>query len=484
MSIQKKLMLAFGAMLVVPILFFLIAVSALMLVYGEEGRLSSYVNELERIARRDELFGELKLMTTAEPDKLEQETYLNEMDSRLNKYDYELIIRIDGKLTYTDEMFKGVAIEDKLPSFGSFVNQVHESVEVDGKPFKFRQHDYVLPDGREGSIFIVEEATSLEQFALKHLPVIMVICVLALLLTNGLLSYIVSRGIINPMKLLQDAAGKIMAGNLDFKLETKRKDEIGELIEDFEKMREKLKESIDRQIQFENDRKLLLSNISHDLKTPISSIKGYVEGIKDGIANTEEKRTKYIDIIYKRANEMDAMINELFLTSTLDLNQVPFHFEKVDLTRYIKDIAEVAELELRKKGIQLLLEMELELTVLVKADREKLMRVFNNIFQNSSKYMDKEAGKIEISLKERDGFAVVKIQDNGPGIQEESLPRVFDTFYRAEDSRNKKTGGSGLGLTIAKQIVEMHNGLIRVESIEGEGTTMIIALPLMTPYSE
>lgn len=480
MPIRKKLVLAFGAMVIVPVLLLSIVFFVTILVYGEGDRLTGSGNELERIEKRDRLFGELKLLTTAQPSRLEDPSYLKAMDSKLRAFEYGLLIRVDGKVHYADDRLKIQPFQEKLPPFGSFVNQVHNSVEIDGKPFKLRQHDFMLPDGREGSIFIVEESTAIEQFVQKHLRFILLLSLLVLILTNGVLSYIVSLGIIKPLKDLQQSARRIMEGDLDFQMASGRKDEIGDLIEDFEMMRGKLKDSVDRQIEYENERRLLLSNISHDLKTPISSIKGYVEGIRDGIADTEEKQSKYMSIIYKKANEMDALINELFLSSKLDLRQVPFHFEEIDLNAYVKDFAEEAAIELREKGIALVVEIDLSVRLYVKADREKLARVFNNVIQNSAKYINRKDGAILIEVVPdlEAGRAIVKIRDNGPGIGDEALPKVFDPFYRADSSRNNKNGGSGLGLTIAKQIVEGHAGKISVYSCFGNGTEIVIDIPI------
>lgn len=477
MSIQKKLALAFGAMIIVPIILFFIAVTAMYFVLAGGSGMTGSGFELDRIAKRDSLFGELKLLTTADPDKLMDVSFLDEMDENLNKYDYGLVLRVDDSLFYSAERFGDLPVKGYLPAFGEFANQIHDSVEIEGILYKFRQHDYYLSNRQKGSIFIVEEAGGIEQFTNQYLPVILMLLLLILILTNGLLSYLVSKSLINPLKLLQQSTRKINEGDLQFQLASNRKDEIGELISDFEVMRGKLKESVEKQIQYENDRKLLLSNISHDLKTPISSIKGYVEGIQDGIAHTAEKRAKYLEIISKRANEMDAMIDELFLVSTLDLKQVPFHFEKINLVSYLKELTDEVGLELQKTGIELELLTESLPSIYVRADQEKLSRVMNNVIFNSAKYMDKPDGLIQVSLAAEDKQAVITIKDNGPGIPEASIPYLFEAFYRVESSRNKKTGGTGLGLTIAKQIIEGHSGSIQAESVIGQGTTIFLAIP-------
>jgi histidine kinase len=291
----------------------------------------------------------------------------------------------------------------------------------------------------------------------------------------GMLNYLVSRSIIKPISKLKNGAEKIKVGDLNFEIETKSNDEIGVLNKAFEEMRIKLKESINLQIQYEENRKELLSNISHDLKTPITSIIGYVEGIKDGVANTPEKMEKYLSTVYSKAKDMDSLIDELFLFSKLDLKKEPFHFETFELNKYIGSYIEEIYLDLLQQGIKIDLSQSNE-SIDVTADREKLKRVLSNLVSNSVKYMNKEEKKISFSLNEQLNEVIVEVTDNGQGIDPAALPFIFDRFYRAEQSRNSQTGGSGLGLAIAKQIVEEHGGEIWATSEIGKGTSIFFSL--------
>ncbi|MFB6467473.1 sensor histidine kinase [Cytobacillus sp. Hz8] len=281
-----------------------------------------------------------------------------------------------------------------------------------------------------------------------------------LIATNGAISYLISKNIINPLMTLKKATKKIKQGELDFQIQSNRKDEIGELFSSFEEMRGQLKKSIDLQLKYEENRKLLLSNISHDLKTPITAIKGYVEGIQDGIANTPAKTNQYMSTIYKKANDMDAMIEELFLFSKLDLKRIPFEFVEMNILSYMNECVEDLSFVYKQKGMRIEFFNENEEPIFVYVDREKLMRVFTNIIMNSVKYMNKPDGIVSLSVHERDEWVEVVIADNGPGILKEAIPYVFDQFYRADQSRNSDKGGSGLGLAIAKQIIEEHGGEI------------------------
>lgn len=478
MSLQKRLNLSFMAMIIIPCILFTLAIFLLYFTFsGEEGVMTSNI-QLENIEKKNNIFSEMKLMTTAEPANFYNEDYLSIKARELKELNYALYIRINDDITYHSRLFNEHRIEEHLPAFGTFDKRIHDSTQIGENTFKVEQHDFYFPNRSKGSIFIINEASLAEQFIKNFLPLLLILLIVILVATNGTLSYLVSRSIIKPIKALQQATENIKIGNLDFKIKTNRKDEIGHLTKDFEGMRLKLKESIEVQQQYEENRKLLISNISHDLKTPITSIKGYVEGIKDGVANTEEKRQKYVNTIYKKAVAMDALIDELFLFSTLDLKHAPFYFEKLNIIHFIQECIDDLAYDLEKNNIEIKFHHELGSDVLIKADREKLMRVFNNVIQNSVKYLDKEMGQIKLSLYKSEQLLEVTIEDNGSGINSADLAFVFESFYRADKSRNSKTGGTGLGLAISKQIIEAHGGTIRAESVEGKGTTIKFTLQL------
>ncbi|MFB5662977.1 sensor histidine kinase [Alteribacillus sp. HJP-4] len=298
--------------------------------------------------------------------------------------------------------------------------------------------------------------------------------ILILILTNGLLTYYVSKSILSPVRKLSDASRQIAGGNLDFEIKSERSDEIGELSENFNEMRKKLKEAEGIQRKYEENRQELIASISHDLKTPITSIKGYVAGIRDGVADTPERMERYVQTIEKKTLEMEHLIDELFLYSRLDVNRVPFQFAKVDLSLYFQDL--LADIRFDQPALEASLQTRAEDTYHAKADREQLSRAVRNIIQNSLKYMNSSERKLTIVLKKIEMNLEVTIKDNGPGIPARHLPHVFDQFYRADPSRSSVVGGSGLGLAIAKKIIEAHNGRIWVESKEREGTSVIFTL--------
>ncbi len=296
-------------------------------------------------------------------------------------------------------------------------------------------------------------------------------------ITNGVLSYFVSRSILRPVKNLTNAAKQISEGNLNFEVNPINNDELGQLAISFELMRRNLKESAEIQKKYEENRKELIANISHDLKTPITSIKGYIEGIKDGVANTPEKMDRYIETIYLKTLDMDQLINELFLYSKLDLKRVPFHFEEVNIHDYLVDRIEELRFDLEPINVSITYRENVDReNSIVLIDREQFKRVMTNIIQNSLKYMEKDEKRITIKLIDDEEKITIKFHDNGKGISKDALPFIFDRFYRADPSRNLSTGGTGLGLAIAKRIIEEHGGEVWADSQIGEYTNIFLSL--------
>ena len=271
------------------------------------------------------------------------------------------------------------------------------------------------------------------------------------------------------------ATGRDEEGNLDFELPVETDDELGQLCGDLEDMRKRLKNTAEEKLKFDKENKELISNISHDLKTPITAIKGYVEGIMDGVADTPEKMDRYIKTVYNKANDMNVLINELSLYSKIDSNIIPYNFEKININSYFKDCVDEIGADLEQRGMMFSYRNYCAANVMVTADPEQLKRVINNIINNACKYNNKAKGKVGITLTEYDRKVQVAIKDNGIGISKEDLPHIFRRTYRADMSRNS-AGGSGLGLSICKKIIEEHGGEIWAESKLRAGTTIFFTL--------
>lgn len=304
---------------------------------------------------------------------------------------------------------------------------------------------------------------------------VVLICLIVPIIVIVLVLWIY-HSIVTPIHTLQVATQNIKNGNLDFEVQVHDRDEIGELCEDFEEMRKRLKDNAEEKVRSDQQNKELISNISHDLKTPITAIKGYVEGLIDGVADTPEKQNKYLQTVYSKAMDMDRLINELTFYSKIDTNKIPYVFNRINVVGYFEDCAEELSRELEEERISFQYQNYVDDSVQMIADAEQLKRVINNIIGNSKKYSDKEETKIRMSVKDVGDFVQIEIEDNGKGIAAKDLPYIFDRFYRTDASRNSSKGGSGIGLSIVKKIMEDHGGKIWVTSKEGIGTVMYLVL--------
>ena len=326
---------------------------------------------------------------------------------------------------------------------------------------------------------VEEIAQAVKLFALdvreyiSHLMVL--ICLVIPIIVICLVLWIY-HSIVTPIHMLQVATQNIKNGNLDFEVNVHNKDEIGELCEDFEEMRKRLKDNAEEKIRSDQQNKELISNISHDLKTPITAIKGYVEGLIDGVADTPEKQNKYLQTVYSKAIDMDHLINELTFYSKIDTNKIPYTFNRINVVGYFEDCAEDIGRELEEEHIGFTYQNYVDDSVQMIADAEQIKRVINNIIGNSKKYSDKADTKIRMTVKDVGDFVQIEIEDNGKGIAAKDLPYIFDRFYRTDASRNSSKGGSGIGLSIVKKIMEDHGGKIWVTSKEGIGTVMYLVL--------
>ena len=322
-------------------------------------------------------------------------------------------------------------------------------------------------------ISLAQSSSSQVKLMAKDMILTATIILVFTALSVGLWIY---RSIAVPLVKLRKATQNIKEGNLDFVLEVEGKDEFSQLCQDFEEMRKRLKESTEEKILMDKENKELISNISHDLKTPITAVKGYVEGIMDGVADTPEKMNRYVRTIYNKTNEMDHLINELTFYSKIDTNRIPYTFSKLNVEDYFSDCAEELGLEMETKGIELVYANYVEKDVQVIADGEQIRRVIHNIVSNAIKYMEKPKGIIQLRVKDVGDFIQVEIEDNGKGIAAKDLPYMFDRFYRTDVSRNSSKGGSGIGLSIVKKIMEDHGGKVWATSRLGIGTIMYFVL--------
>ena len=221
----------------------------------------------------------------------------------------------------------------------------------------------------------------------------------------------------------------------------------------------------------------VVANISHDLKTPLTAIRGYAQGILDGVASTPDRLNKYIVTIRNKANDMASLVDELSFFSQICQGSLQYHWTHVNALDYVSSCISEVALDLEMKKISLLFRSSVSPDCSICIDTEKMKRVINNIIGNASKYIDTDMGVIYVNIEDSGENLIIYITDNGVGIAKEELPLIFERFYRTDSSRNSNTGGSGLGLSIASKIMEDHGGTIQAESEMGIGTRIKLLIP-------
>lgn len=487
MKLKTRLKLSFFIMAIMPIVLLSLIMWMLLsyqtsyinTYYGIEGTtLNSMSNPMEILTKvADQLYGELLKKIEEEPDILKDGQYLQTVGETLEKKATDIVVRKNGEYIYLSE---GIAIEEAqkiLPDYGD-INDVSENGLYYGglKKCIIRQIDINNEEGDEYSVSLITYLNDIIPRLKRFWTESIIAVVIVLVVISAAMIYWIYRATIIPLNKLKAGTHNIAEGNLDFVVEADGEDEISELCKDFEFMRQKLKESAEENLQADRESKELISNISHDLKTPITAIKGYVEGLRDGVAVTEEKREKYLKTIYNKAIEMDRLIDELTLYSKIDTNRIPYSFSKLLAEDFFGDCSDSLSVELEAKGIDFRYQNDLEPGVEIIVDAEQLSRVINNIISNSIKYHADRRTMIELRVKDEGDFIRVEIEDNGKGINKNDLPHIFERMYRADASRNSATGGSGIGLAIVKKIIEDHGGRIWAESKEGVGTVMCFVI--------
>lgn len=431
-------------------------------------------NMREVINTTDKAYFVLRDQAEKDPSVLADKEYLTNVNTDIARKSTYIIVRKGEELYYAGNKDAAELIFAKLPDYGEADLSEETGLYYDEYDKFVKQVDFLFPDGSEGSAFVVTKTNSLIS---KHLLIDMFVAILVILVfTSLMLTRWIHTSVFCPINELNVAMRRIKEGNFEYALQTDAKGEIGDLYRDYEDMRLRLKESTEEKQDHEKKNRELISNISHDLKTPITAIKGYVEGIMDGVADTPEKMDKYIKTIYNKANDMDRLINELTVYSGIDSNRIPYNFHRINVADYFGDCVEEVGMDLEQKGIELNYSNLVQPDTMVIADPEQMKKVINNIISNSVKYMDKPKGMIDIRILDEADSIQVEIEDNGKGIAQKDLGKIFERFYRTDASRNSAQGGSGIGLSIVKKIIEEHGGYIWATSKEGEGTCMHFVL--------
>ena len=312
------------------------------------------------------------------------------------------------------------------------------------------------------------------------LALVMFFVVIAIiLLTNRFLTSFVFKRIIMPLETLVYGVHKIRDGNLDYHIDYNEKDEFQEICSDFNEMAQRLLDSVKGRQKDEANRKELIAGISHDLRTPLTSIKAYVEGLETGVASTPETQKRYLDTIKNKTSDLEHIVSQLFLFSKLDIGEFPLYLEKVEIGEELSNIVVNLSEEYKEKGLIITMMQNVK-DVCIQADVVQLRNAVINVLENSVKYKNREQGKMKISCEDKDKYIAIRLEDNGPGVRDEAREKLFDIFYRTDPSRSNPSKGSGLGLSITAKILEQLGGSIKAENVTEGGLAIIMILPKYT----
>lgn len=484
MKLFTRIKISYGLLCIVPIVLIVVmtygigaaGINSIEKRYDvSDGSMEILINPLKVLGSlTTTIKSELDKVVDTAPEKLSDSGYLSSINNELTKYASYLIVRKDNKTVYSGKS-DDEALEIDEGYFNTNLSEGNFFI-PGAVPYHLMQMSFEYADGSKGLVCIVTDLSDMIPRIRLTMIQWIVVAIAILVLSGMVLTMWLYKSIVKPIALLKVATENIKQGNLNFSVRAEANDEIGELCIGFEEMRKKLKEQIDISMQYERENKELISNISHDLKTPITAIKGYIEGIQDGVADTPEKMERYLRTVYTKANDMEKLIEELFLYSKLDSNSMTYSFVKLNLNDYFEDCIEEISMDLESRHIELGFFNYADKDVVIIADPEQLKRVIINIVNNSAKYIGDRKGLINVRIREEAEFVQIEIEDNGKGIAKNELGHIFDRCYRTDASRNSAQGGSGLGLSIAKKIVEEHGGRIWATSKENIGTSMCFVL--------
>ncbi|MBU3093449.1 HAMP domain-containing histidine kinase [Clostridium sp. CF011] len=432
-----------------------------------------YSNNKEEI-----LYNKARILVASQVNELESKQY------KQGEFSYT-VFDLDGMVVYTSDkndykQGEFINLKEVLQTDKSFYEKNNKQIKV----------SFVLLSGKKVDKFAVFtiprqqilKRTEIENLFYLFAPIIcgIILVLLILIAINIYMKY----HVLDPLLEINQSSKAIIEGNYDIPVARARgnrllQNEVAELTYGFELMRDQLKEKREKEKELKRSQKELISCISHDLKTPISTIKAYSEGMRDGISNTEEKRKKYVEVIIRKSEVITKMVNDLSEHSNAELNELKIVKSECYLDIYLKKV--ILELKLLVEHYGLTFEYQCNAAnVMVSMDKSRITQVIYNLIENSIKYTNHENGKIKITVfyLETENKIAFSVMDNGSGISLGDMTYVFNKFYRAEKSRSMSIPGSGLGLSICKYIVEAHGGNIKCKNNQVAGAEFIFTIDI------
>lgn len=491
MTIKKRFMASYLSAIIISLVSVLVILSIVL--YVTVGKVPSLTDVYKMLTTQRSLTKEeeeayLKidnlLKKSPERMKINNNEELTSIIQSIEETGLEVALRKENDFPYYSEgliekSLKVHALDYELNNFkpvGTLDNA--------GRLYHYLKKDFQFLDGDRGSFIILKrESTLLEFFTKWGVWIILLIIIIATSLAI-FINRRLTKTTIKPIETLQQATQLVEnSKNLETSLRLLPQQNITKEVYDlqtsFKEMWLKLEAAENLRTEYETNRKDLIANISHDLKTPITSIIGYVEGLQDGVANTPEKRETYLNVIHQKALSLNQLIEELFLYSKLESDEQIFYFETLSLIDFTQSIIDSYEQEYPNVFFSFTHDNLAQASVMI--DPNQMERVITNILENSIKFKDpkKEDLKITVHLTRKNKVYILTIEDNGIGISESDTLNVFERFFRSDKSRTPSVKGSGLGLSIVKEIMLKHQGQVTIYSALNKGTKVNLELPVV-----
>ncbi|MEN8906653.1 MAG: HAMP domain-containing sensor histidine kinase [Clostridiales bacterium] len=473
MYLKNRLLLSSLINISAPLIIVIVVAFFYIMIYSNFSHVNIGVQDFETFIEVENRFLNIQKKISKNAENLVNTQYQNHIISLLKDFGIDIIV-----YSNSTDLFSSIDLTliEKEKCIRNVENEKYNKVvQLDSGKYIVDYETIRIKNIEEFHVILLSK-TSIGKFNFQRFySILLLVYIITFVITNIILNKIYKKQLLEPLKKLCLSVEEITQDNINRPIVLSGDNEIEELTEYIELLRIKLKESIEKQNRLNNNRKVLISIMSHDLMTPITSIKGYVEAILNGVIKDKEKINSYLKNICNRTNTIETMIEDLFLYSKLDLQQIVFNLQKCDIEEFFKYFIEDMKEDLLKKNVKISLENNLKHNKIVLVDFENFKRVLTNVTSNACKYLDKQHGKITIFLRETHRDIIIDIKDNGMGIESSELNKIFNRFYRADESRSG-FAGTGLGLAISKEIIEGFGGNIWARSKKGVWTSIIISL--------
>jgi len=374
------------------------------------------------------------------------------------------LIAPDGAITTAGT---GSVLLDQAPvDLSRVVRRVSFEAEVDGESVAA----FLIPVKVDDSNVVVAIGTNLEIVPWTDVLLRFGWAIALGVALAGLLAAWLASSLSRRLDPLHDASVRMAGGDMGVRVEVGSKDEVGEVEVAFNEMAEGLEAARKREREF-------LVSVSHDLRTPLTTIRGYTEALDEGRIAPEETG-RIASVIHRESARLGRLVEDLMLLSRIEAREFSLRPEPVDLAGHLKEVAEAFRGKASEAGVEL--EVEFKEIAEANIDPDRIAQVVGNLLENAFRYTP-EGGSVRLRLSEDSGHASIEVADSGPGIEAEDLPHIFERLYVTQRYRPVRPEGSGLGLSIVKQLVDAMAGVTSVDSTPGKGTTLTVRLPMVPP---